>query len=78
MLEEMDVETRMVDIEENFWSPRFGLKGKIDVTVEVSLLQSIHIGALPRRTQAAPLRTQDWSRRRLLSSCPSWIVEAVF
>jgi hypothetical protein len=26
------------DIEENVWSPRFGIKGKIDVTVDVKVL----------------------------------------
>ena len=29
--------TRILDIEENLWSPRYGLKGKIDCTVEVKL-----------------------------------------
>uniref|UniRef100_A0AAR2JNV4 DNA replication ATP-dependent helicase/nuclease n=1 Tax=Pygocentrus nattereri TaxID=42514 RepID=A0AAR2JNV4_PYGNA len=29
--------TDFVDIEENIWSPRFGLKGKIDVTAEVRI-----------------------------------------
>ncbi|KAK2182354.1 hypothetical protein NP493_357g00002 [Ridgeia piscesae] len=30
-----DVITKVVDVEENIWSPRFGIKGKIDLTVEV-------------------------------------------
>ncbi|XP_011607896.1 DNA replication ATP-dependent helicase/nuclease DNA2 [Takifugu rubripes] len=29
--------TELVDIEENVWSPRFGLKGKIDVTAQVQI-----------------------------------------
>lgn len=29
--------TEFVDIEENIWSPRFGLKGKIDVTAGVRI-----------------------------------------
>lgn len=29
--------TELVDIEENVWSPRFGLKGKIDVTARVQI-----------------------------------------
>ncbi|KAM3876969.1 DNA replication ATP-dependent helicase/nuclease DNA2 [Diretmus argenteus] len=29
--------TELVDIEENMWSPRFGLKGKIDVTAQVRI-----------------------------------------
>ncbi|XP_072484885.1 DNA replication ATP-dependent helicase/nuclease DNA2 isoform X1 [Notamacropus eugenii] len=29
--------TKALDIEENIWSPRFGLKGKIDVTVNVKI-----------------------------------------
>lgn len=29
--------TKLVDIEENVWSPRFGLKGKIDVTAQVQI-----------------------------------------
>lgn len=29
--------TDFVDIEENIWSPRFGLKGKIDVTAGVRI-----------------------------------------
>jgi len=28
----------VADVEENIWSPRFGIKGKIDLTVEVKLL----------------------------------------
>lgn len=27
----------ILDIEENIWSPRFGLKGKIDVTARVKI-----------------------------------------
>lgn len=29
--------TELADIEENIWSPRFGLKGKIDVTARVRI-----------------------------------------
>lgn len=29
--------TELADIEENVWSPRFGLKGKIDVTARVRI-----------------------------------------
>ena len=29
--------TELHDIEENIWSPQFGLKGKIDATVEVKI-----------------------------------------
>lgn len=29
--------TKSLDIEESIWSPRFGLKGKIDVTVGVKI-----------------------------------------
>lgn len=29
--------SELVDIEENVWSPRFGLKGKIDVTARVRI-----------------------------------------
>ncbi|XP_060555585.1 DNA replication ATP-dependent helicase/nuclease DNA2-like [Ruditapes philippinarum] len=29
--------TKVCDIEENMWSPRFGIKGKIDLTVEVKI-----------------------------------------
>lgn len=29
--------TRVVNIEESIWSPAFGLKGKIDATVEVTI-----------------------------------------
>ena len=29
--------TRIADIEENVWSPRYGVKGKIDLTVEVKV-----------------------------------------
>ncbi|XP_035007188.2 DNA replication ATP-dependent helicase/nuclease DNA2 [Hippoglossus stenolepis] len=32
--------TELVDIEENVWSPRFGLKGKIDVTARVRIQSS--------------------------------------
>ena len=32
--------TQLADIEENVWSPRFGIKGKIDLTVEVKVSQS--------------------------------------
>lgn len=29
--------TEILDVEENIWCPRFGLKGKIDVTVGVTI-----------------------------------------
>ncbi len=29
--------SELADIEENMWSPRFGLKGKIDVTAQVRI-----------------------------------------
>lgn len=29
--------TELVDIEENVWSPRFGLKGKIDLTARIRI-----------------------------------------
>ncbi len=31
----------ILDIEDNWWSPRLGLKGKVDVTVKVIILISI-------------------------------------
>lgn len=29
--------TEILDVEENIWCPKFGLKGKIDVTAEVTI-----------------------------------------
>ncbi|KAM8924632.1 DNA replication ATP-dependent helicase/nuclease DNA2 [Pelodytes ibericus] len=36
--------TEFLDIEENIWSPRFGLKGKIDVTAKVKIHQKSKTG----------------------------------
>lgn len=43
--------TDFVDIEENIWSPRFGLKGKIDVTAGVR----IHRKGRPPLNRVMPL-----------------------
>ncbi|CAH1801027.1 unnamed protein product [Owenia fusiformis] len=43
--------TNVTDIEENVWSPRFGIKGKIDLTVEVK----IHSKDGSKSTKVMPL-----------------------
>lgn len=40
--------TELVDIEENVWSPRFGLKGKIDLTARVRIQRP------PNRSHKSP------------------------
>lgn len=33
--------SKLLDIEENIWSPRYGLKGKVDATVEIEVIRFI-------------------------------------
>ncbi|KAF7669381.1 hypothetical protein LDENG_00193020 [Lucifuga dentata] len=51
--------TELTDIEENVWSPRFGLKGKIDVTARVRIQRprNGHKRALEERTVPLELKT---------------------
>lgn len=47
-----------MDIEEEIWSPMYGLKGKVDVSVEVELIERVQVpaykkGALPPRSISA-------------------------
>uniref|UniRef100_H3D8F0 DNA replication ATP-dependent helicase/nuclease n=1 Tax=Tetraodon nigroviridis TaxID=99883 RepID=H3D8F0_TETNG len=52
--------TELVDIEENVWSPRFGLKGKIDVTARVRIHRprnGQHHGSQEERTIPLELKT---------------------
>lgn len=45
---------KVLDIEENIWSPMFGLKGKIDASVQVLLGTSKRNPALDPRTLTVP------------------------
>ncbi|XP_061600610.1 DNA replication ATP-dependent helicase/nuclease DNA2 [Cololabis saira] len=48
--------TELADIEENVWSPRFGLKGKIDLTARVRIQRARNTsGRLPETTTTVPL-----------------------
>lgn len=44
----------MQDIEETFWSPRFGLKGKIDLTVRVKDARGQRVRRRVVRVKDAP------------------------
>uniref|UniRef100_A0A8C4ELT8 DNA replication ATP-dependent helicase/nuclease n=1 Tax=Dicentrarchus labrax TaxID=13489 RepID=A0A8C4ELT8_DICLA len=48
--------TELADIEENVWSPRFGLKGKIDVTARVRIQRRSH-RTLEEKTVPLELKT---------------------
>eukprot|EP01133_Synstelium_polycarpum_P012235 gene12235-14329_t len=48
--------TKVLDIEENIWSPMFGLKGKIDATVEVKLTPPF---VAPKRGKSPPKKNQQ-------------------
>ena len=47
---------RVADIEENVWSPRLGVKGKIDLTVDVRLHRRDRAGR-DRKTMPLELKT---------------------
>ncbi|XP_017274119.1 DNA replication ATP-dependent helicase/nuclease DNA2 [Kryptolebias marmoratus] len=47
--------TALADIEENVWSPRFGLKGKIDVTAKVRIQRPRNSRHLPPEEKTVPL-----------------------
>ncbi|KAK2854168.1 hypothetical protein Q5P01_006829 [Channa striata] len=51
--------TELADIEENMWSPRFGLKGKIDVTAQVQIQRQRNGShrTLERKTLPLELKT---------------------
>ena len=57
---------KIVDIEENVWSPMFGLKGKVDATIQTRGRRYSHE---PVRTRITPLElktgksTQNMSHR---------------
>uniref|UniRef100_A0A672Y999 DNA replication ATP-dependent helicase/nuclease n=1 Tax=Sphaeramia orbicularis TaxID=375764 RepID=A0A672Y999_9TELE len=46
---------KLADIEENVWSPRFGLKGKIDVTAQVRIQRSRNAGPRTSEEKTVPL-----------------------
>ncbi|XP_061735969.1 DNA replication ATP-dependent helicase/nuclease DNA2 [Nerophis ophidion] len=47
--------TELGDIEENVWSPRFGLKGKIDLTVRVRIQRARNVRCKPSKVETIPL-----------------------
>lgn len=47
--------TELVDIEENVWSPRFGLKGKIDLTARIRIHRPAHRGHRDLEEKTVPL-----------------------
>eukprot|EP00047_Mylnosiga_fluctuans_P000632 m.196991 g.196991 ORF g.196991 m.196991 type:complete len:642 (+) comp10088_c0_seq15:2783-4708(+) len=54
---------RVLDIEENLWSPRFGLKGKVDLSFEVKIHRTNRRRTLARAS--SPLSSKPASRARL-------------
>ncbi|KAG0338968.1 Tripartite DNA replication factor, partial [Podila humilis] len=56
---------KVLDIEENIWSPMFGLKGKIDATVQVTLRGSVgrNIGA----TLTVPFELKTGKKSKVMS-----------
>uniref|UniRef100_A0AAV2LPH1 DNA replication ATP-dependent helicase/nuclease n=1 Tax=Knipowitschia caucasica TaxID=637954 RepID=A0AAV2LPH1_KNICA len=47
--------TELADIEENVWSPKFGLKGKIDLTAQVSIQRARNTSVRTAETKTVPL-----------------------
>ncbi|KAM6943298.1 DNA replication ATP-dependent helicase/nuclease DNA2 isoform 2-T2 [Xenentodon cancila] len=47
--------TELADIEENVWSPRFGLKGKIDLTARVQIQRARNVSQRLSETMTVPL-----------------------
>nr|XP_057945635.1 DNA replication ATP-dependent helicase/nuclease DNA2 [Doryrhamphus excisus] len=47
--------TELVDIEENVWSPRFGLKGKIDLTAQVRIQRARNVSSKSSEMKTIPL-----------------------
>ncbi|XP_061132946.1 DNA replication ATP-dependent helicase/nuclease DNA2 [Syngnathus typhle] len=45
----------LADIEENVWSPRFGLKGKIDLTARVRIHRTPNVSQKPSEVMTIPL-----------------------
>lgn len=54
---------KILDIEENIWSPTFGLKGKIDATVQVVLRGGRNDGA----TLTVPLELKTGKKSKVMS-----------
>lgn len=54
---------KILDIEENIWSPTFGLKGKIDATVQVVLRGGQNDGA----TLTVPLELKTGKKSKVMS-----------
>ena len=52
---------KLLDVEEHIWSPMYGLKGNIDATVEVSMMESEDGGDKPR-TLVVPLELKTGKR----------------
>lgn len=47
--------SELADIEENVWSPRFGLKGKIDLTTRVRIQRTRNVGDKSSEVMTIPL-----------------------
>ncbi|KAF8931211.1 Tripartite DNA replication factor [Haplosporangium gracile] len=62
--------SKLLDIEENIWSPMFGLKGKIDASVQVVLKtvnSSNAVSAVPAQTLVVPFELKTGKKSNVLS-----------
>jgi hypothetical protein len=58
---------KVLDIEENIWSPMFGLKGKIDASVQVLLGTSNRNSTLDPRTLIVPFELKTGRKSNVTS-----------
>ncbi|KAK3590495.1 hypothetical protein CHS0354_015484 [Potamilus streckersoni] len=63
--------TNVQDIEENIWSPRYGIKGKIDLTVEVKIGQNRKVLPLELKTGKASYSVEHKGQVTLYSMMSS-------
>ncbi|KAF9923605.1 Tripartite DNA replication factor [Linnemannia zychae] len=62
--------SKLLDIEENIWSPMFGLKGKIDASIQVVLKtvgQTNSTGEMPTQTLVVPFELKTGKKSNVLS-----------
>jgi len=58
---------KILDIEENIWSPMFGLKGKIDASVQVVVKTSKKYGEAEIRTLTVPFELKTGKKSNVIS-----------